>query len=439
MNIEMNIVKKASLLFLLVLVLPFAGEAQLLKRLGDRAKEASTRALEGGVDKTVNKTSEKTLDKAIDGAFEKKENKEKNKKNVTEEPESEQIKIYTKFDFVPGEKVIYSEDFVRDAVGELPLNWNSNSSGVVIELDDKSKWLQLNQGIYLAGGKNATYGKDYTIEFDVLLNVTQKTGYYTPPLYFGALGSGKEDASSNKFLQNQFANNGFGFAIEPKLGMPSMINVNSYLSGKETFSTGRKPLASFASTLRKVAHYAITVQGTRLRMWINETKVVDVPRAVNVESPINQLYFKTENTGGFADGSYEYLIGNIKVASGYPDTRSKLITEGKFVTTGILFNVNSDQIKPQSYGVIKEIAQALKDNTEVNIKIIGHTDSDGSASSNLILSKKRAEAVKKSLINDFSIEEERLTIDGKGASQPVADNKTNTGKAANRRVEFIKL
>ena len=119
--------------------------------------------------------------------------------------------------------------------------------------------------------------------------------------------------------------------------------------------------------------------------------------------------------------------------------RNKLITEGKLVTRGILFNVSSDEIKPESYGTLKEIAQVLKDNPTLKVKIIGHTDSDGDEKSNLDLSKRRAASVKNSLSKDFGIDASQMETDGKGASQPVSQNTSSEGKANNRRVEFIKL
>jgi outer membrane protein OmpA-like peptidoglycan-associated protein len=129
----------------------------------------------------------------------------------------------------------------------------------------------------------------------------------------------------------------------------------------------------------------------------------------------------------------------MKLAVGEPDTRNKLINEGKFSTTGILFDVNSASIKPESYGSLKDVADVLKDNANIHVKIIGHTDNDGDAAMNMALSKKRAESVKSALVSDFSIDASRLETDGKGASEPVAPNTTPQGKAQNRRVEFVKL
>mgnify|MGYP006365031897 FL=1 len=133
-----------------------------------------------------------------------------------------------------------------------------------------------------------------------------------------------------------------------------------------------------------------------------------------------------------------FYFSNLRVAVGSPDMRSKLMTEGKLVTRGILFDVNSDKIKPESYGTLKEIAAVLTENASVKVKIVGHTDSDGSDVSNLDLSKRRSAAVKNTLTNDFGICADRMETDGKGETEPSDKNTTSEAKANNRRVEFIK-
>src|SRR5690554_7375797 len=80
-------------------------------------------------------------------------------------------------------------------------------------------------------------------------------------------------------------------------------------------------------------------------------------------------------------------VTNLKITTASPDTRSKLITEGKLVTYGITFDVNKSDVKPESYGTLKSIADVLKENGSVTVKIIGHTDSDGDDNMNLDLSK----------------------------------------------------
>ena len=75
----------------------------------------------------------------------------------------------------------------------------------------------------------------------------------------------------------------------------------------------------------------------------------------------------------------------------------------------------------------------------MKLKIVGHTDSDGSEDANLKLSQQRADAVKKALSSVYGISEDRLVTEGKGETSPVSENTTSDGKAQNRRVEFVKM
>ncbi len=207
----------------------------------------------------------------------------------------------------------------------------------------------------------------------------------------------------------------------------------SYINGSEGEGLGLNGIKENKALYQKENQkyqISVWVQKSRVRIYQNETKMFDLPKAFPVQSvKMDRIRFE--------DGAA--LVSNIRIAVGAPDMRSKLITEGKLVTRGILFDVNSDKIKPESYGTLKEIANVLSENADVKVRIIGHTDSDGSDESNLDLSKRRAASVKNSLSSEFGIDAARMETDGKGESEPSADNNTPEGKANNRRVEFIKL
>jgi outer membrane protein OmpA-like peptidoglycan-associated protein len=177
-------------------------------------------------------------------------------------------------------------------------------------------------------------------------------------------------------------------------------------------------------------HIAMWIQKSRVRVYQNENKIVDLPKAfpTGCVKP-DRLRFEY----GAA------MVSNIRIAVGAPDMRNKLMTEGKLVTYGIYFDVNKDVVKPESYGTLKEIAAILNEVPDVKVKIVGHTDSDGADAANLDLSKRRAASVKNELVKSFSVNGDRLVTDGMGESQPVAANDTPANKALNRRVEFIKL
>jgi outer membrane protein OmpA-like peptidoglycan-associated protein len=89
-------------------------------------------------------------------------------------------------------------------------------------------------------------------------------------------------------------------------------------------------------------------------------------------------------------------------------------------------------------GVINAIYDLLKDHPEIKLSVEGHTDSDGDEALNQSLSEKRAQAVVDHLVN-MGIDSSRLTSKGWGESNPAGPNSTSEGKAANRRVEFVKI
>jgi outer membrane protein OmpA-like peptidoglycan-associated protein len=106
--------------------------------------------------------------------------------------------------------------------------------------------------------------------------------------------------------------------------------------------------------------------------------------------------------------------------------------------SGILFDTDKADIKPDAQINLKNLSASLKENMETNILIIGHTDNTGTEALNIDLSVHRAASVKDYLVSD-GIKGSRLTIDGKAATEPIADNSTADGRAKNRRVEIVIL
>ena len=169
---------------------------------------------------------------------------------------------------------------------------------------------------------------------------------------------------------------------------------------------------------------------------MNGEKLWDIPRAFDSLTKYNAITMAVQ--GSYKTEDY-YLVNNIRLAIGAPDTRNKLVSVGKFSTNGIRFSPNTDSLQPESFGVLKDIGKVLKENPTMKIKIIGHTDADGDDGQNMDLSKRRAAAVKNFLVQEYGITAENLETDGKGESAPVDKNTTIEGKANNRRVEFVKL
>jgi outer membrane protein OmpA-like peptidoglycan-associated protein len=336
------------------------------------------------------------------------------------------LESYSKYDFVPGEKVIFYEDFSQDAVGDFPALWNTNGSAEVVTTNlYPGNWMKFVMNECVWTDALLKLPDNYTIEFDVIpiggLEGAGMSGWHVKLM----------QAKNAKAWDGGSAPGQGGFQLKVEYtGRPSY---HTWLYGEEC---GKAQLSGyvngeqFKEKVNQKYHIAMWIQKTRIRVYQNENKIVDLPKAfpTGCVKP-DRLRFEY----GAA------MISNVRIAVGAPDMRNKLMTEGKLVTYGIYFDVNKDIVKPESYGTLKEIANILNEVPDVKVKIVGHTDSDGADAANLDLSKRRAASVKNELVKSFGVNGDRLVTDGMGESQPVAANDTPANKALNRRVEFIKL
>jgi outer membrane protein OmpA-like peptidoglycan-associated protein len=336
--------------------------------------------------------------------------------------EQQSMQSFSTYDFVPGDKVIFFDDFSQDAVGDFPALWTANAAGEINTLNIATgNWLNLNStdGNYFIL-KSIDFPKNFIIEFDI---VPKKTG--------GRIAAGLilygEDKPKEMDNGPHPGNAGIIISIEKERWntMGYKTKENSQITGSSTVN----PVVA-----EKVNHVIIWAQNRRFRIYHKQAKVLDMPTNVFEGTTFTRLCFRLSR--GASCGSY---ISNIRITNASPDMRSKLITDGKLVTYGIYFDVNKDVVKPESYGTLKGIADILKENPDVRVKIVGHTDSDGADAANMDLSKRRGASVKDALIKDFGIDASRLESDGMGETQPVATNDSPSNKALNRRVELIKL
>lgn len=356
---------------------------------------------------------------------------------TTGTPAPTTLKAYQKFDFVPGEKVIAVEDFMQDAVGDFPDKWNSSGSGEIVTIDGHpGHWLLLNKkGEYLPEYIKSL-PDNFTLQFDLASNET--FSFYSSYYWVNLVAMTNPAKDFVKWGRFPSPTEGVRIGLHPRnagSGKVGITELVTYAKGEQLLKNETDQYA-FTGAGHNFVKVSMWRQKQRLRVYVNEEKVWDVPRAFQPAMSYNSVVL---SMGDMHQTDDRYYLSNIRLAVGAPDTRNKLITEGKFVTHGILFDVNSDKIKPESYGAMKDIASVLTENADVRVKIIGHTDSDGDDVGNLALSKRRALAVKNALASDFGIDAGRLESDGKGESQPAGLNTTLEGKANNRRVEFIKL
>lgn len=418
----------------------------ILNKIKDRAGQTATQKVLSETDKAVSKGIDNMIESATSTGQGGQQAEDGSVANTgtpttveadTTSNKTATIQSFSKYDFVPGDSVIYANDFAGEAIGELPSGWNSNGNSVMVTLEGlPGQWLRMAQGTLVLTDNERVFGTDFTVEFDMVLQIDFK-GWMPPSFRFGLLASGAESSTANKFLSDPKGDKALYVDIAA-LSDAGNLMLESYEKFTRYFNITptRNPVVK--GWYGRVVRVAIQGQKERLRIWVDGEKLYDVPKGIPKSGDFNQLFFQL-GSSPYQDEQIGVFVSDIKVAKGLPDTRHKLIEEGKFSTTGILFDTGSATIKPESAGVLKAIADILKQHADIRVSIIGHTDAVGDREANQVLSEHRALAVKQRLESEYGIAANRLETAGKGASQPVGDNQTAEGRTQNRRVEFIKL
>jgi len=436
---------KNLLVVLILMMVSQTTQSQFLKRLGERAEHAAKEAvirktaqkvdretgkvmdtiLDGNKGKKKKDTSSKQKGDQNDGIYEDGQNSDSNDTD-NEVSEAETFGVYSNFTFVPGNKLLFYDDFATDAIGDFPANWETGGSGEVVTVSDSEfNWLSLSRRSgYLPTMPNKL-PENFTMEFDMINHgydagapISRISFVFMTRKAYGA-GSGGTRAGIDILLSYS------GFKVE---------NVYNF-GGDVEIGVGSAIDRNFPEYLNNTVHISIAVNNKRLRMWVNEEKLVDSPNVL--QANIGD-YFLIQASDVLTDKGHFVGISNFKIAEAEEDLRSLLLKNGKFSTTGIYFDTSTWTIKNESYGIIKEIATMLQENPDIKVTIVGHTDNVGKDDYNQMLSENRAEAVKQMLTEEFGIAENRLQTQGKGETEPLNGNTTENEKANNRRVEFIK-
>lgn len=429
--------KKVLILLGFCLLFSLQADAQKwLNKLGNTAKEAAKSTMERRVEQKTEEVTEGTPNEAESTvikeeteAEEKEETGLKESKEETKEPPQKLVSA-GKYDFVPGDKILYFEDFSQDAIGDFPALWTTNGSGEVRTVNiAPGKWFHMNgEDAVYCYTRQIDFPDNFIVEFDIIPEKKDKD-YYSSiqfSLYQERTGEAKE-------MNDELYPGEAGLHID--LGFSSMDTsweTRGYKEGDNldwlSGQGGKNPVL-----LEKVNHVILWIQKRRVRIYHQNEKVLDMPTNIYPDVKFNRMRFS-----GWDRYSAPYVT-NLKITTASPDTRSKLITEGKLITYGITFDVNKADVKPESYGTLKSIADVLNENASVKVRIVGHTDSDGDDAMNLELSRRRAESVKNELVKNFGIDASRMETEGAGETKPVAPNDIPANKAQNRRVEFVKL
>lgn len=372
---------------------------------------------------------EKKIDKKVNNTFDSVENNLDNVKNNSEnnnyafqEPVSNSIPVkqqstlsWNKYDFVPGTEIIFEDDFTGERNGEFPSRWDITKGTVEIAEwgGEKVVWFKnTNTNVpdailpYLKNRSTDYLPDEFTFEMDVYFHADYRLNkdYYI--FFYDAKNQTKIFSPSKpiRIDYNSVTYNHIG----------DLYQGQNKLKPKEGWR-----------------HVAISFNKRALKGYLDDARLLNIP---NVEFNPTGIMISSHNSGGKG----QPFVKNIRIAKGAVPLYDKFLVDGKFVTTGITFDINKATIKPESMGTINYVVKMMQEHPELKFSVEGHTDSDGADANNQTLSEARAQAIVNKLI-ESGIAKERLTSKGWGESKPITNNETAEGKAQNRRVEFIKI
>jgi len=352
---------------------------------------------------------------------------------TAEQPQTpeEQLKAWSNYNFVPGDKVIFEDDLLWEENGEFPSKWD------------------LMQGI----AENAMIGNEKVIKFsideDIVFPLMETDEDYLPEKFtieFDAYfnreinedGNPTEDWETKYYvwlwnIKNLDTDVGGAYPSNDDLRKITL----DYRSVEMDRFDGEIPWnPSEEKLFSKWRHVAIEFNIRSLKVYLDQHRLLNIP---NIKCNPSAFFLGNESDDAeWIPGAPDVLIKNIRIAEGGKKYYERFMTDGKIVTTGIKFASGKSDVKPESMGVINKIVELMNQHPEVNFSIEGHTDSDGDEALNQTLSEKRAEAIKVEFVR-LGISDNRLKTKGFGESNPVDENSTPEGKANNRRVEFVKF
>ncbi|MDC1809369.1 OmpA family protein [Bacteroides uniformis] len=394
-----------------------------LEKLGKKAVERAKDRSKQKVEDKVNEKVDKTVDKAFETGEEVIKGDDKNKDQPTgqtnqqgkqatpvvnpNDPKAVEM-AYAKSDFVPGDVIIFEDDVVGEQLGEFPSKWDLVAGSVEVISIDGETVIQLSRNGHitpLMEDMKSYLTDEFTVEFDFWVNDQQEKtqAYY---LHF-------TDAENNVILDYDLWDTDYRW---------------NYLPG--TGGAMREGKAEQVPYLKNAwNHFSLSFNKRAMKAYLNGVRFTTVP------SMAASCRFSIEVHD---HDNHFCCIRNVRIAKGAVPLYDRMMTDGKFITYGITFDVGKSTIKPESMGEINRIVKLMQDNPDLKFSVEGHTDSTGNEATNQTLSDARSKAVVDKLV-EMGIAATRLTSSGKGQSNPIADNGTDEGRAKNRRVEFVKM
>jgi OmpA-OmpF porin, OOP family len=309
---------------------------------------------------------------------------------------------WVNYDFTPGTRPLFVDDFTRDNVGDFPRRLEFGDGNMEVAEWQGARLLRVTS---YPGKFSVTLPEQLPERFTIEFDATAAVANHWLVLRFA-------DAAADDIRIRLHGDKGLGGvfgATHQTLGQ-----TNGSLAEGQMFRA------------------RVMADGRYVKVYIDDTRVGNIPNAELGRS--NKISFEVSGTV-----EKPTFVGNISIMAGGRKLYDELAASGRVATQGIYFDTGSDQIRPESSPTLKEIAAMLTEHPDLKLSIEGHTDNVGSAASNQTLSEKRAAAVREALVTVYKVDGSRLTSVGLGSTKPAGPNDSAEGRQANRRVELVKI
>ncbi len=435
----MKTVKIVITAFVLITASAFQADAQgLLKKIGSAAERTVTRKAEEKTEKAVGGAIDKATDPATykgDPNNPQTEQAGQAEQTATadaaEQPASapsgnvrqgQSLEMtYAKSDFVAGDEIIFEDLLVGEKLGEFPSMWDlKRGNAEVASVGGENAIHMEKETLLMPFMKEKDYLPDeFTVEFDLYVPCRKQEGGKDNCQINNRYNIDLLDATGKVVFRAYWYNSSNSMKRDSRISW-------EWKNAGET----SKGEAEYKFKLSDFNHIAISFNKRAMKFYVNGIRVVNIPRC---DAP---SHFQIFSYAG--ESPDERFIKNIRIAKGAVPLYDRMMSDGKFITYGITFDIAKSTIKPESMGEINRIAQLMNENPDLKFSVEGHTDNTGNAASNQKLSEARSQAIVDKL-TEMGISADRLTASGKGQNNPIAENSTDEGRAKNRRVEFVKL
>jgi outer membrane protein OmpA-like peptidoglycan-associated protein len=308
---------------------------------------------------------------------------------------------WVNYDFIPGTRPLFVEDFSSDTVGDFPKRLEFGDGNMEVAEWRGARYLRVTTwpGTF-AIVLPETLPDRFTIEFDAT------PGYRNNWMIFRFAEKAADDVRF-RTLAGKGHGGVFGERHQQQGSTTGRIEDGAVYRGR------------------------IMADGRYVKVYMNDTRIANIPNAELGRS--NKIEIEIP---GAADAPT--FISNLRVMAGGRKLYDALAESGRVATQGIYFDTGSDRMRPESTATLKEIGTMLQEHPELSLTIEGHTDNTGAAQANQDLSQRRAAAVAAFLSSAYKVDPSRLSPVGLGDTKPAGANTTPEGRQQNRRVELVK-